>query len=695
MTSKISLNRFGLKETVRKSWIYIVLFIIMFMAEPFFLLMDIDMYELNTYLTREELLDNIRNFVIHNYGFGGVLLAFAAVAIALFVFSYLYMKSAVDLYHSAPISRKKLYVTKYLTGIVPVVLIQLICGLFSTAVLAGKGYLTNGIGGHLWVSTLVSIVIFALFYNVTIIAIMLTGNVVVGFFGTVALLFFVPAFEMVLRQYYASCLQTYYYNSPVRHEILYALIKPIRIFNVAPVSGDFNTAAFVAIVIETVAFAIIGYFLYKVRPSEATGKSLCYNIIKPIVRVLLLVLAMLAFSMMVFAISSGLDVVWYWLVFVIVGLVAYALLEFVFELDFRGLLKNVWQFGAAFVIAAVISLIFQYDVFNYDRFLPKDDEVESISVKIDNVEQQISRFELADEVNSKWEYVYDDSDYFKKYLIDNNADGLELGKCGIVALNPTRNAFKRNRDMYFGEEPYDPSAEKNNSYVICYHLKNGKDVYRSYNASINETYEATAHIYESSAFKNYKYQVDDFKATGAIKRIDAYNGLSDLVFTSQDVETDRFLAAYSQDLENRKFDDLKEIPYIYLSTYDNKTYYDLMYGYCIYPSDKNTLAYLKEAGVDMDKIEGKIPYDEITKVTVYDYDNFDEETGMTEETVLDPEKDKATIQKLMEVGIPQQMINYNSMLIPTENMDFYVEYRAGNGGTYFSLRAGTVIPGIN
>ena len=68
---------------------------------------------------------------------------------------------------------------------------------------------------------------------------------------------------------------------------------------------------------------------------------------------------------------------------------------------------------------------------------------------------------------------------------------------------------------------------------------------------------------------------------------------------------------------------------------------------------------------------------------------------MTTETVLDPEKDKATIQKLMEVAIPQQMINYNSMLIPTENMDFYVEYRAGNGGTYFSLRAGTVIPGIN
>ena len=100
--------------------------------------------------------------------------------INIFIFRYLFSRRMVDLYHSVPISRSRLFLTKYLHGF----LVWFIPFLFNIGIIflflfircVGKSYFISCMG-ILCKTTLLLILSFLVFYHLFLAAVFLSGNV--------------------------------------------------------------------------------------------------------------------------------------------------------------------------------------------------------------------------------------------------------------------------------------------------------------------------------------------------------------------------------------------------------------------------------------------------------------------------------------------------------------------------------------
>ncbi|MBQ7582455.1 MAG: hypothetical protein IJU25_06510 [Lachnospiraceae bacterium] len=702
MTSKTLWNNLLKIEGKQRIWVFAVSFLVLLFM-PISLLMMIDAMELNGYMMPQAMVDNIvMYFENGGYGANGVMTMLIGFVTAFFGFFFVYSKPAVDLYHSLPVRREKLYLAKYIIGIVPGILLQLLADGLAFAILATKGYLTSEITAAFLFTCLVNLIAFLIAYNVAIIAIMLTGTLVVGILGGITLMGYVSFATMLIESYCSACFQTYWDLSFTK-SIWYMLLNPMKIVMMQR-TDDHLALRFVLLTLEALVLGCIGLILYEKRPSESTSKSLCHNISKHVIRIPLVIAAALAGGVYVSFMFNSLPAIWYWAAFVIVGVLAHVVLELIFEQEIRGIWRHPVQLLASLAVAAFLSLIFQYDLFGYDRYLPKEADIRSLSVRLNGIEGEIGHIE-ADEKHGSYTYS-DYTDLLDEVDVADHAAVLELAKGGIASLNPERSAIARRQEsMRSAEVP-----EKEPLYfLVRYTLKSGREVYRSYQADFDGLYDATARIYEDKAYRDYLYQVDEFIEDDAIRILSARTWDDNQAFDNMEIDVKAFLKAYEKDLENRKLADLADFPLLRLSSYDPVSYYDLLNGYYVYANDTNTMNYLKSAGFDAADFGWDLDPAQITSITVHDYGMFSEEPietygeyakstmdfsyGGNEESVqyVWPE-DAEKITELVKIMIPQTFAYNNDVLHPTRNqVDLEVTYSTEmNSGliTYFLLPYG-------
>ena len=157
------------------------------------------------------------------------------------------------------------------------------------------------------------------------------------------------------------------------------------------------------------------------------------------------------------------------------------------------------------------SFGFQFDLFGYDKYIPKPESLESVAVSLNNMEYWV------DYGSAK----LDDGSYYWDY--ESPSDYLFRADADYRYRHGAGSRFRCGQPGGKGEETDNEwNSEYGNRYIsfsVGYNLKNGREVYRSYSVYGNKEYDLVKKIYDSRDYRMAAYPVMEQTAeyTGKIR----------------------------------------------------------------------------------------------------------------------------------------------------------------------------------
>lgn len=318
--------------------------------------------------------------------------AFAgALIVSLSGFRFLYHKRMVDLYHSMPVSRKKLFVSVWLSGFLIWFVPMFVCSLlvFPLLVIYVKGMCFATIFLHLMLYVLRLCLCFLIVYNVCLVAVMISGNVlnsIVASF-TCGLIVFMGILAFQILE------ETFYYNELIPNEYFY--MHPLYVLS--PMTTPFILAVnwarsnvpmkfyewhLCAGALLTVLNFILAYVLYLKRPSELSERGIEFKPARIILRAVVSLIGGIGFTMIFYAVSQH---QFGWMLFgaFLGSALAFCVMNVICHGTFKAVFSHSLQYS--FVLAACILLFtcMIFDLTGYDKRLPKKESITGISVHAD------------------------------------------------------------------------------------------------------------------------------------------------------------------------------------------------------------------------------------------------------------------------------------------------------------------------
>ena len=215
MTSKNLFFKLSLENLKRRLWTIVLIAISFFVMGPLAFVMQLQnwIYELaRGNNTREQVLMFVNSYFSFN-SMMLIILVICAVFLAIHGFGYLFSKKEVDLYHSIPVKRSKLFAVNYLNGVLIYSFILIIKNLLCSIIAVGYGYYSTTILINMLVSMLIEISGFVLIYSTAVLAVMLTGNFVVALLGTGVLMSYGSIIYFIWAMFAEKFFKTSVYTS--------------------------------------------------------------------------------------------------------------------------------------------------------------------------------------------------------------------------------------------------------------------------------------------------------------------------------------------------------------------------------------------------------------------------------------------------------------------------------------------------
>lgn len=472
---------------------------------------------------KHRLTDDMLNLYSIQSGMMIFLLIVTAVVLATSGFAYLHSKKKTDFYHSLPISREMLYTATCLDGVLYMAVPYLVFLSVSGIMLQIKGAPFSW--GTLFLGYAQHMCFFVLVYMTVVLAVIFTGNTVVGLLGTGVFFCWGPGVVAIITSYFTEYFWTFYDNGNFLMRWC-ERTSPVFWYATAMFSEHPSRMALIALAAAIVWFGL-GMFLYRKRPSEAAGKAMAFGISEPVIR-FLLVVPITLFSGMIFHSIMSNDC---WTIFGLVCglLISSCLIEIIYHFDFKSLFAHKKQLAVSAVAVAVVFLGFRLDITGYDSYMPDAENIDSAGIYCDALDSNAAGTyhavpELQENGNIwiEWPSLGNVAD--KIHISDEKGISTirEIWKYCIETVQNQKNPSNDNE--YAADDEYvaeDESAAEDgsdlysqfDSIVLAWHLKNGKTVYRSYN-----TMEVTAlrklldDIYENKDYKMGMYPVFSLKA---------------------------------------------------------------------------------------------------------------------------------------------------------------------------------------
>ncbi len=553
-----------------------------------------------------------------------------AACIGCVMFFYLQKKNQVNFYHSQPITRTRLFVNQYVTGLILNIAPLAVMTVLTFAVVAAYG-LGSIVDWGVVAQHFLYISLFALAsYSIAVFAGQLAGTMAIQMVMNAVLHFCVPIAAVLTALLCQLFFATYNSSfawlesslnfSPICAAFIYLSGSPYKtgltIMGTEPMAGVMLATQLGLIVV----FTVLSWVLYQKRPSEATGKSLVYPITELMVK---------AYMMFVIAITAGLvfqsvaSNVYFYFAVVAFAILTHMTCEVIIQHDFKAMAKRFHHCAAIVVLILAVVGVFRFDVLGYDSWLPEPEDVQQVSLYIPGAENR----------NYSTEYYFTQNPEVKQGVYN-------LLQPIVEETCYQSSDFERNDDYgIIGD---------NTSIHVDYVLNNGDVKSRIYRGvpeeMIEEPYEA---LYNQLSFREALYQ-SFMKATpDSIDRMSINNTLIydkdwytdqtvvDDVIVKQDGEiavmtavpqevadaTDRYpnqnndyqdqsngyqvmvkiLEAYQLDVRDRQFDTLKTAyPYcIEIMLPDpNSSNSSQFFDAPVYRSDKRTMALLEQMDID-------------------------------------------------------------------------------------------------
>ncbi len=705
MTSRtLSLNLFK-GECRRKLWLYALSFMILVAYLPGRLLMNIDRWAMWGW-TKSQMIPMVKDSVSISYT--GLLFLIVGIFYGAICFGYVFSRSKVDLYHSIPIDRKRMFTVRFLTGMIPYILIRVVVSVLELLVVLVKGMSGNGIGAVIGCEFVYSIFLFIVGFSITVIGYMLSGNMLIGQLIGLAIIVGGEFIQTVIGWYRSYCFQTYSYLSSESYSWWKAILFPSNIHENLGALISLYPGRFLILIASAVIYTLIAAWLFVIRPSESAGRALSFSALQPVIRIPMVIMAALAGGIyLVFVSGDFMTAGWYWLIFAGTGVVTHIIAEIVLQLDFKKCLKHWVQLIFSLAVAAVIACIFLYDLTGYDRYVPKESKVASSSLYLNDIESDMSSFKIIGKgKEAEIEYENRDEHVLEHMQAVDNAAIRQMCDLGAASIDPERSVFKRaEKQRELNNMPYEEWAakfgideEQKTYYTVRYNLKGGRTVYRSYNAKLAEAYGPMEALFDSREYKEAGYQIKEFIDSDIIKKLEFTDNMYNTAFKLEDPDDIRsFLEAMDKDIMDMSFRRIEaEYPVyqVVSSVKMEDSYMDPMYGYYIYPDYQNTLNFLRSKGMEENSDAAKLDVRRIDHIEITDYSYMNSTSDMTLEYTKEVEvpdqtqviynsgEDDAIIAEIADLAVLDHFAYVNSVLKPyEEGLDINIYYQTDKGYT--------------
>ncbi len=597
-----------------------------------------------------------------------------AAVLAIQGFSWLFSMEKQDFYESQPVSRMERFWNIYANGFLIFEIPTALCLFLSTALAAAM----NGMNAVTFLDAVIELgrvtLIFFASYSVGILAVMLTGNLIVSGIMTAFLLFADRVYEQIFQKFQTMFYKTYcYYGNEDPSFLLspwYNAGEPSRwvsrnyIWQYTPTTGELLRSlladcwkADLAMLLVGGVLLWAGVLLYKKRRAEYAGMTVIYRPVRTLVRILVSVAAGLFAGVVIINLFSS-STSRTGTVFMLVGVVVAAVLcsgvvEMIYDLDIWKFFGRFWEIAAAAVLAAGIFAMFRYDLLGYDRYVPKAEDVESAAL-----------------------YVYNDNSFY--YPMDSNPNDSVSDEQHVMEdmkltdipalLSITKPAMEAQRTMDADGGTDGWSAE------VCYRLKNGQKVYRSILIPYDTDAGTLDKIVASDAYKEGLFPIysnmimqEASEKSGTVTFSNGYRTLSGSGTLYQEFEE-----AYKKDLEQYSFSLMNRESSLGRVAFQTYRPFYMDQEYDVYPSYEHTIAFLKEH----DLYPEEATAEDVRSITVTDY-----ETDSTSEAeYTDPEK----IQEIMDHSVVVISSNWKKDDVADYQYDLSVSTNQTDNMTYYS-----------
>jgi len=680
---------------------------------------------------------------------GGALafmLTMAAVVLAASGFAYLHSKKKTDFYHSLPIRREMLYAVTCLNGFLYMAVAYIGFLTIAAVMIRAKGVPFDW--GSLYLASVEHLCFFALVYMTAILAMLLTGNLVVGLLGTGVLFSWGPVICMTISAYFSEYFTTFYGDD----SFLLALSErtsPVAWYVEACMSSQPGRMALGALIMAAVLF-VLGMLLYRRRPSEAAGHAMAFPITEPIIRFLIAVPSSLLLGAMFHSMmyEDG------WTVFGLVCglLLVSCIIEIIYHFDFRSLFAHKRQLLVSAVFVGVVFVIFRFDLFGYDRYLPATEKLASGGIYCDLLDPDAtSQYHSTVEYTEGWygvTFVAMPSSTLADQMQISDDQGLELLHT-IAAQGVHDAAQARDRFLQGGGRSYDleEGDAAFHNVTIAWHLRNGRTVYRSYRVNVSGVKTALEAVYDLDAYKTAMYPVlsltaDDVAginykeedecshvklsgadmagdSTGLEKKAgsSATDAADDSIGLSGGADSMKaaLLAAYQEELQALTSETrAREMPIaeIQFKTNENQaliqklrdeggnyTLFNHYYYYPIYPSFTKTIALLRACGIE---VGGMVTPEKTASITL-SYQGVsvseeemapaDTELGQRQRKYLSDDRramltvtDPEQIREILAASASRSIVSLNPLMNTDDGMEICVDMKRSD--TKFAVNVG-------
>lgn len=472
-----------------------------------------------------------------------------AVICALSGFSYLHSRSKLDFYHSLPIKRSMFLTVQYASSFL-IFFIPAMLGLGEELLLGIAFGVSDGEVFFAAVGTgAVYSLIFCFLYLLSVTAIMMTGKLLVSALAIAALFGASSLVAWIYEMFQTTFFKTYYlqrekqeflqYPSP--YTLVREMIERWGDYVENGFREGFPGGLLAVLILLSLLLSLINAILYRKRKTEAAGRAIAFEKTSGLIEFVVVVIASLGVGIYLKMFSYTQSDLWFFGGIVAGGLIFTALMDFIYSMDIKTILKKPIQTILTLGTAVAIALIFQRDLLGYDTYLPPKDRISSMSVAnyaLSNVYQQIQY--LSEQESSSF-VAMGDREVLDSYQMTEFEDIYRLAENGWYHA--------------FEEEPENDS--RNVSVDIRYNLNNGRKVYRTYWVDQEVFSECAERLYKKPGFKRAMYPIFR-KDSGNIRAL-AANGLdmgSGYYYFDSESQKELFLETYTEELITLQYNEI-------------------------------------------------------------------------------------------------------------------------------------------
>lgn len=596
MTSKKSFMGDMIENNKRRIWVWIISGLLWFFYYPVGMIIQLTSVK-NRYAASaesgmmkqslEELLAVSASGWMTANSLQAVAISLLAVLCAIQGFSYLYSKKKVDLYHSVPVKKTRRFAVIYLNGVLIYLLPLLVNQLLAMAAAGINGAMNMEVASGALLALVMNTVLFLATYSLIMIAVMLTGNVIITIFASAVFLFY----EIVVRELILIFEQDFFeYFSYSGREVT-PLLSPAGNYYKA-LEGMLEGSCLPSILhnlLLTVIFGLLAFFCYKKRPSEAAGKTMAFPRTKGIVKILIATVGALFGGIIAYDSTNGNmtagNVALILFVMAAIVIVISGMMEVIYELDIKAAFHKKYQILISGLCAVAFFCVFQFDLLGYDKWVPNPEELDSAVVRIYNIPYENNIYD--ENLNQVYNY--------KNYYSD---------KSGIKDVEAI---CELSKDKVSNDQPGAQGSE------VEYRLKNGKTVWRTFNLN-GEKEDLMNRIVGTEEFRQAVYLWYDDTFYQNFSKLDSPEILFDNGMTVQNLMPEDMTEIRNLLKKDYAALDYSGMKHEFICGYINFSAWkedgsNIMFQCNIYPSFQNIQGYLKEKGIygsnslDPEKIE--------------------------------------------------------------------------------------------